>query len=165
MPDVVVFPTSTEDVASIVRIAARHKAPIVPFGVVEIKDEDVKFVDVRFCDLPGTMQHFNVPAKSVDADFFVDGQTVLLNELNTMPGFTPFSMYPRMWEATGLSYPELITELNLGSNAYVQIQSFAGEMALWSPPGRPPPKPSCSCCGGNPPEVNAPHRHRVRAPR
>ena len=32
-----------------------------------IKDEDVKFVDVRFCDLPGVMQHFNVPAKSVDA--------------------------------------------------------------------------------------------------
>ena len=29
-----------------------------------IKDEDVKFVDVRFCDLPGVMQHFNVPAES-----------------------------------------------------------------------------------------------------
>ena len=29
-----------------------------------IKDEDVKFVDVRFCDLPGVMQHFNVPAQS-----------------------------------------------------------------------------------------------------
>ena len=39
-----------------------------------IKDEDVKFVDVRFCDLPGVMQHFNVPAESVDADFFTDGQ-------------------------------------------------------------------------------------------
>jgi glutamine synthetase len=39
-----------------------------------IKDEDVKFVDVRFCDLPGVMQHFNVPAESVDEDFFVNGQ-------------------------------------------------------------------------------------------
>jgi glutamine synthetase len=39
-----------------------------------IRDEDVKFVDVRFCDLPGTMQHFNVPAQSLDADFFTDGQ-------------------------------------------------------------------------------------------
>ncbi|NJC22108.1 glutamine synthetase [Arthrobacter pigmenti] len=39
-----------------------------------IADEDVKFVDVRFTDLPGVQQHFNVPAKSVDADFFVDGQ-------------------------------------------------------------------------------------------
>ena len=28
-----------------------------------------------------------------------------------MPGFTPFSMYPRMWEATGLTYPELVDEL------------------------------------------------------
>jgi glutamine synthetase len=39
-----------------------------------IKKEDVKFVDVRFCDLPGIMQHFNVPAESVDEDFFVNGQ-------------------------------------------------------------------------------------------
>src|SRR3954468_8978526 len=39
-----------------------------------IKDEDVKFVDVRFCDLPGVMQHFNVPAESVDEDFFTVGQ-------------------------------------------------------------------------------------------
>jgi glutamine synthetase len=39
-----------------------------------LADEDVKFVDVRFCDLPGVMQHFNVPAKSVGAAFFTDGQ-------------------------------------------------------------------------------------------
>jgi glutamine synthetase len=39
-----------------------------------ITDQDVKFVDVRFCDLPGVMQHFNVPAASVDEAFFTDGQ-------------------------------------------------------------------------------------------
>ena len=39
-----------------------------------IKENDVKFVDIRFCDLPGIMQHFNVPAESVDADFFTVGQ-------------------------------------------------------------------------------------------
>ena len=39
-----------------------------------IKDEDVKFIDIRFCDLPGVMQHFNVPAQSVTEDFFVEGQ-------------------------------------------------------------------------------------------
>lgn len=33
-----------------------------------IADEDVKFVDVRFCDLPGVMQHFTIPAKAFDAD-------------------------------------------------------------------------------------------------
>ena len=39
-----------------------------------IKDEGVQFVDVRFCDLPGVMQHFNVPAQSLDQAFFTDGQ-------------------------------------------------------------------------------------------
>lgn len=33
-----------------------------------IADEDVKFVDVRFCDLPGVMQHFTIPAKAFDPD-------------------------------------------------------------------------------------------------
>jgi len=39
-----------------------------------IRDNDVKFLDVRFCDLPGVMQHFNVPAAGLDADFFTEGQ-------------------------------------------------------------------------------------------
>ncbi len=44
-------------------------------------------------------------------DFFYDGATFVVNELNTMPGFTPISMFPKCWEASGLSYPALITEL------------------------------------------------------
>jgi D-alanine-D-alanine ligase len=45
-------------------------------------------------------------------DFFVtvDGQ-VVVNEVNTMPGFTPISMFPRMWAASGVDYPELIDRL------------------------------------------------------
>ncbi|GAA5150446.1 D-alanine--D-alanine ligase family protein [Nocardioides marinquilinus] len=45
-------------------------------------------------------------------DFFVlpDGRAVV-NEINTMPGFTPLSMYPRMWAATGLDYPALVDRL------------------------------------------------------
>ncbi|HET7304906.1 MAG TPA: type I glutamate--ammonia ligase [Segeticoccus sp.] len=39
-----------------------------------IKEEGVKFVDVRFIDLPGVMQHFNVPAETVTADTFTEGQ-------------------------------------------------------------------------------------------
>ena len=39
-----------------------------------IKEEDVVFVDIRFTDLPGVQQHFNVPAKTVDEDFFKEGQ-------------------------------------------------------------------------------------------
>ncbi|HEY2795378.1 MAG TPA: glutamine synthetase beta-grasp domain-containing protein, partial [Micromonosporaceae bacterium] len=38
-----------------------------------VKDEGVKFIDVRFCDLPGIMQHFNVPAESFDEAVFSDG--------------------------------------------------------------------------------------------
>jgi D-alanine-D-alanine ligase len=45
-------------------------------------------------------------------DFFVRGDgEVLVNEINTMPGFTPISMYPRMWAATGLDYPSLVDRL------------------------------------------------------
>ncbi len=46
-------------------------------------------------------------------DFFVekDTQRVLINEINTMPGFTKFSMYPKLWEATGVAYSELIDKL------------------------------------------------------
>ncbi|PKY97431.1 D-alanine--D-alanine ligase family protein [Gardnerella vaginalis] len=36
---------------------------------------------------------------------------VMINEINTMPGFTPISMYPKAWEATGISYGDLITKL------------------------------------------------------
>jgi D-alanine-D-alanine ligase len=45
-------------------------------------------------------------------DFFLreDGR-FLVNELNTIPGFTPISMYPKLWAATGLSYPELLDDL------------------------------------------------------
>ena len=45
-------------------------------------------------------------------DFFVtDEENILINEINTIPGFTDKSMYPRMWQASGLSYPELVKEL------------------------------------------------------
>jgi D-alanine-D-alanine ligase len=45
-------------------------------------------------------------------DFFVQANgRVLVNEINTIPGFTKISMYPKMWEASGLSYPRLIDRL------------------------------------------------------
>lgn len=46
-------------------------------------------------------------------DFFYEDGTgdVVFNELNTIPGFTPTSMYPQMWQATGLEYHELISKL------------------------------------------------------
>jgi D-alanine--D-alanine ligase len=46
-------------------------------------------------------------------DFFLeeDGRGFLVNEVNTIPGFTPISMYPRLWEESGVSYPELLDRL------------------------------------------------------
>ncbi len=45
-------------------------------------------------------------------DFFVmPDDSLVLNEINTMPGFTPTSMYPRMWAATGVDYPTLVDRL------------------------------------------------------
>lgn len=44
-------------------------------------------------------------------DFFLAADGLYVNELNTMPGFTPISMFPKCWIASGMSYPELITEL------------------------------------------------------
>ncbi|HEY7717604.1 MAG TPA: D-alanine--D-alanine ligase family protein, partial [Pedococcus sp.] len=43
--------------------------------------------------------------------FYTDRGDVIVNEINTMPGFTPHSMYPQMWAASGVEYPELIDEL------------------------------------------------------
>jgi D-alanine-D-alanine ligase len=46
-------------------------------------------------------------------DFLLDRETldVYVNEINTIPGFTTISMYPKLWEATGLPYPDLIDRL------------------------------------------------------
>ena len=44
-------------------------------------------------------------------DFFVTDHDIVVNEVNTMPGFTPISLYPRMWEASGVSYRELVDSL------------------------------------------------------
>jgi D-alanine-D-alanine ligase len=95
----------------------------------EFYDFDAKYLDessvdlVCPADLPGDVVHRvrELAARTFEAlgceglarvDFFyTDDGEVLLNEINTMPGFTPVSMYPRMWQATGLGYPELVDRL------------------------------------------------------
>jgi len=45
-------------------------------------------------------------------DFFLrEDKTFILNEINTLPGFTNISMYPKLWDASGLAYPELLDRL------------------------------------------------------
>jgi D-alanine-D-alanine ligase len=59
------------------------------------------------------------------ADFFVEGDRVLLNELNTMPGFTATSVYAKLWEAGGIAYPRLVEELcELGLERHARERSY-----------------------------------------
>ena len=45
-------------------------------------------------------------------DFFIDASgSVIVNEVNTMPGFTPISMFPRMWQETGWTYAGIVEHL------------------------------------------------------
>ncbi|SFC99711.1 D-alanine--D-alanine ligase family protein [Streptomyces aidingensis] len=75
-------------------------APLTPEQTAEVRELAVRAFDAASCE------------GLVRADFFLteDGRFVI-NEINTMPGFTPISMYPRMWQATGVGYPELIDRL------------------------------------------------------
>ena len=62
----------------------------------------------------------------VDLFYEVGGRGFLVNEVNTIPGFTPISMYPRLWEASGLPYPELVDELvRLGVERHTRRSTFA----------------------------------------
>lgn len=60
----------------------------------------------------------------VDMFLTKDGK-IILNEINTIPGFTAISMYPKMWEASGLSYPDLIDRL-----IQLAIERFREEQSL-----------------------------------
>ncbi|MBW9152454.1 D-alanine--D-alanine ligase family protein [Clostridium estertheticum] len=66
-----------------------------------VKDEAIKIYKILDC------------AGMARVDFLVDKETedIYLNEVNTIPGFTKISMYPKMWQATGKTYVELINEL------------------------------------------------------
>jgi D-alanine-D-alanine ligase len=67
--------------------------------------EEVRRVAVRTFDAVGCEGLARVDV------FVTPDDGVVVNEINTMPGFTPFSMYPRMWEASGLAYRDLVDEL------------------------------------------------------
>ncbi len=61
-------------------------------------------------------------------DFFIDKKTgkIFINEVNTIPGFTAISMYPRMCEAAGLAYPDLLDELlRLAADRYEKRSSLS----------------------------------------
>ncbi|MFE2944799.1 D-alanine--D-alanine ligase family protein [Streptomyces sp. NPDC059255] len=75
-------------------------APLTPEETAEVRRLAVAAFEATSCE------------GLVRADFFLteDGEFVI-NEINTMPGFTPISMYPRMWQETGVGYAELVDRL------------------------------------------------------
>jgi len=81
--------------------------PVIPARLTRAESKQVREMAIaafRACDLAGLAR--------VDFLMEPDGRRrIYLNEVNTMPGFTKISMYPKMWEATGLSYTDLITRL------------------------------------------------------
>ena len=90
-------------------------------------DFDTKYLDnVTTFDLPAQMPNADLDRLrelaveafyALDAtglsrvDFFVTENGPVINEVNTMPGFTPISMYPQMWAATGVEYETLLDTL------------------------------------------------------
>jgi D-alanine-D-alanine ligase len=81
--------------------------PVIPAKLSKAETKRVREMALaafRACDLSGLAR--------VDFLMEPDGKRqIFLNEVNTMPGFTQISMYPKLWEATGLPYTELITRL------------------------------------------------------
>jgi D-alanine-D-alanine ligase len=81
--------------------------PVIPARLSRTETKQIREMAVaafRACDLSGLAR--------VDFLMEPDGKRrIFLNEVNTLPGFTQISMYPKLWEATGVSYKELITRL------------------------------------------------------
>jgi D-alanine-D-alanine ligase len=81
--------------------------PLIPARLSRTETRQIREMAVaafRACDLSGLAR--------VDFLMEPDGKRrIFLNEVNTMPGFTKISMYPKLWEATGIKYTDLITRL------------------------------------------------------
>ena len=78
---------------------------IIPAEITEAEYETIKEMAIKsFKAIDGS--------GLVRADFFLtaDGKA-LINEVNTMPGFTPISMFPLLWKESGIEYPQLIEKL------------------------------------------------------
>ena len=81
--------------------------PVIPAKLTRAETQQVREMAVaafRACDLSGLAR--------VDFLMEPDGKRrIFLNEVNTLPGFTRISMYPKLWEASGIKYRDLITRL------------------------------------------------------
>mgnify|MGYP001567674999 CR=1 FL=1 len=84
---------------------ANGSVTVIPADVTAQEIEAIKEIAIK------TYKCLNCEGMArVDVFLQSDGE-VLVNEVNTIPGFTDISMYPKLWKANGISYPDLITEL------------------------------------------------------
>jgi len=100
--------------------------PVIPARLTRAETKQIREMAIaafRACDLSGLAR--------VDFLMEPDGKRrIYLNEVNTLPGFTQISMYPKLWEATGLGYKDLITrliELALERHAEKERNSYSRE--------------------------------------
>jgi len=96
--------------------------PIIPAPISAVASEKVQALAIRaFKALDAT--------GLARADFFVDPETneAWINEINTLPGFTPISMYPKLWQASGLPYAQLVAKL-----ISLAIEQFTADKLLKS---------------------------------
>ncbi|MDQ4104401.1 MAG: D-alanine--D-alanine ligase [Actinomycetota bacterium] len=103
-----------------IRVVAEHSAGWYDFNAKYLDDSCEFDIPAKLDDdVTAELQTMAVAAfRSLDCqglarvDFFVGSDGALtINEINTMPGFTPISMYPRMWAVTGVDYPTLLSTL------------------------------------------------------
>jgi D-alanine-D-alanine ligase len=80
-------------------------AKLSPEELADVREQAVGVFDALGCEGLARVDFFLVESEDGGAGTFI------VNELNTMPGFTPTSMFPQMWAASGLSYPALIARL------------------------------------------------------
>jgi D-alanine-D-alanine ligase len=86
---------------------AEGSVPVIPAKLSRSETKKIREMAIKAfktCDLAGLAR----------VDFLMEPngkKRIFVNEVNTMPGFTQISMYPKLWEATGLSYKQLITRL------------------------------------------------------
>ena len=86
---------------------AEGSVPVIPAKLTRSEARQIREMAVaafRACDLSGLAR----------VDFLMEPEgkrRIFLNEVNTLPGFTQISMYPKLWEATGIKYRDLITRL------------------------------------------------------
>jgi D-alanine-D-alanine ligase len=77
---------------------------LCPAPLTEAQTDEIRSIGARAFEAIGG-------AGLARVDCFLTDDGFVVNEVNTMPGFTPLSMYPRCWAASGVTYPELVSEL------------------------------------------------------